>query len=192
MAENRTRYAILGALTLEPMSGYDLKRFADESVAHFWAESYGQIYPILKQLVAEKLIAPTTRKRTGPRDRVAYAITDRGREVLRRWLSEPAEHQTMRIEILLKLFFARNAAPGDAIRVVESFRGDYLAKLGRYEGTEAHLRAERAEHADLPYWLMTLSYGRHVTRALVAWADETIAALRRLEGEPRSGQKRPS
>jgi len=186
VAENRTRYAILGALTLEPMSGYDLKRFADESVAHFWAESYGQIYPILKQLVAEKLIAPTTRKRTGPRDRVAYAITDRGREVLRGWLSEPAEHQIGRIEILLKLFFARNAAPGDAIRIVEAFRGDYLAKLGRYEGTEVRLRAERGDRADLPYWLMTLSYGRQISSALVAWADETIAALRRLARESNS------
>ena len=180
MAENRTRYAILGALTLKPMSGYDFKRFADESVAHFWAESYGQIYPILKQLAAEGLIAPATRKRSGPRERIAYTITDRGRQVLRQWLTEPAEHQIGRIEILLKLFFARNAPPGHAVRLVEEFRGDCLEKLGVYDATEAAIRGEHEGHADLPYWLMTLSYGRHVSNALVAWADETIAELKRL------------
>jgi PadR family transcriptional regulator, regulatory protein AphA len=191
VAENRTRYAILGALTLAPMSGYELKRFADESVAHFWAESYGQIYPILKQLLGDGLIAARPDRRSVARGRTVYAITERGREVLARWLAEPAEHQVRRIEILLKLFFARNAAPGDIVRVVERFRAEHLGRLARYDATEARLRAERGEHPDLPYWLITLSYGRHVSRGLVAWADETLAALRGV-AEPHSGRRPPA
>ncbi|MDH3629255.1 MAG: PadR family transcriptional regulator, partial [Acidobacteriota bacterium] len=42
-----SRYAVLGILTLEPMSGYDIKKFIETSVAHFWRESYGNIYPLL-------------------------------------------------------------------------------------------------------------------------------------------------
>ncbi len=180
MGENRTRYAILGALTLEPMSGYDIKRFADQSVAHFWGESYGQIYPILKQLRAERLITVDTERRGGSRRHVRYAITERGRQALAAWLTEPAEQQVRRIEILLKLFFARNAAPEGILRLVEEFRTEHVGRLQLYQDTEARLRAEHAGHADLPYWLMTLSYGAHVSRALVAWADETLAALKKL------------
>lgn len=180
MAENRTRYAILGALTLAPMTGYDIKRFADESVAHFWAESYGQIYPILKQLRAERLITGDTEQRAGPRRQVRYAITERGRQALAAWLAEPSEQQVRRIEILLKLFFARNAAPEVIVRLVEAFRTEHVGRLARYHATEARLHDEHAGHPDLPYWLMTLRYGRHVSRGLVAWADETLSALEKL------------
>ena len=33
---------------------------------------------------------------------------------------------------------------------------------------------------DLPYWLMTISYGRHRVQALLDWCDETIATLQKL------------
>ena len=48
--ENKSRYALLGMLSLQPMSGYDLKKFTEESTANFWQENYAQIYPILRQL----------------------------------------------------------------------------------------------------------------------------------------------
>ena len=32
-------HAILGFLSYEPMSGYDLKKLFDQSVAHFWPRS---------------------------------------------------------------------------------------------------------------------------------------------------------
>jgi len=34
-----------------------------------------------------------------------YALTEKGREILRRWLIEPVARQIGRHEILLKLFF---------------------------------------------------------------------------------------
>jgi PadR family transcriptional regulator AphA len=33
----------------------------------------------------------------------------------------------------------------------------------------------------LPYWLMTLNFGRHRSRAFVNWARETLEELERLE-----------
>jgi DNA-binding PadR family transcriptional regulator len=46
-----TAYVILGILGLGPHSGYDIKQLADLSTRHFWATSYGQIYPELKMLL---------------------------------------------------------------------------------------------------------------------------------------------
>jgi len=166
------------------MSGYDLKQFADESVRHFWAESFGQIYPILRRLEADGLVERQPGPPASGRERIVYAITDAGRAALVRWLGEPARHEVGRVEVLLKLFFARNGPPGTAERLLRGFRAEHEARLERYAAVDRHLRAERGEYPDLPYWLATLSYGRHMSHALVAWCDESLAAL---GGDPTTG-----
>jgi DNA-binding PadR family transcriptional regulator len=47
---------LLGLLTIEPMSGYDLGQNIRTSVGYMWNESYGQIYPNLKKLAVEGLV----------------------------------------------------------------------------------------------------------------------------------------
>ena len=65
MKDKKSKYAILGMLSIEPMSGYDIKKEIEESISNFWTESYGQIYPVLKSLVAEKLVTKTVQKGAG-------------------------------------------------------------------------------------------------------------------------------
>ena len=180
MRENRSQYAILGALTLKPMSGYDLKQFADGSIRHFWTESFGQIYPMLRRLESEGLVARLPEEPAGGRERIVYAITEAGRAALARWVAEPARSEIGRVEVLLKLFFARNGPPGTAGRLLKAFRAAHEARLERYAAVERGLRARRAGAPDLPYWLATLSYGRHLSEALLAWSEESLDAL---EGE---------
>jgi PadR family transcriptional regulator AphA len=180
MRENRSRYAVLGALTIAPMSGYDLRTFFDQSVRFFWTESYGQIYPILKQLSAEKLVAPAAQSAGGgthPR-RTVYAITARGRAALAEWLAEPVDQQVGRIEILLKLFFAPEGDPASARDHVAAFREYHVARLAQFDAVETRIRREHAGRSELPYWLLTLSYGQHVSRALLAWCDEAERTVR--------------
>lgn len=188
---------MLGALTVAPMSGYDLKRFFEESVSFFWAESYGQIYPILKQLRSEGLVTATgagaaargTRgagQAAPSQRRTVYSITPGGRRVLAAWLGEPAEHQVGRIEVLLKLFFARQGEPGGAAGLIDDFRAHHEARLTTYAATEARLRGEHADRPDAPYWLLALSYGQHVSRALLAWCDEADARVRTAGERPRA------
>ena len=66
---------LLGLLTIEPMSGYDLGQTIRASVGHFWNESYGQIYPNLKKLAAGGFVSSKTERRKGKPDRQVYSIT---------------------------------------------------------------------------------------------------------------------
>ena len=181
MRENRSRYAVLGALTIAPMSGYDLRAFFDQSVRFFWNESYGQIYPILKRLAAEGLVVAAAPRAAGggvhPR-RTVYQITPRGRAALAEWLGEPIEQEVGRIEILLKIFFATEGEPDAARTHVEAFREYHLTRLARFDAVEERIRREHADRAELPYWLLALSYGQHVSRALVAWCEEAEQTVR--------------
>lgn len=88
MKDRKSKYAILGMLSIEPMSGYDIKKEIQESISYFWTESYGQIYPVLKSLVAEKLVTKTVQKGVGKPDRHVYSLTERGRKELQTWLAE--------------------------------------------------------------------------------------------------------
>jgi DNA-binding PadR family transcriptional regulator len=47
---NQTELAILGGLSIEPMTGYALRENIRNVLGHFWSESYGQIYPTLTEL----------------------------------------------------------------------------------------------------------------------------------------------
>jgi len=69
---SRTIYAVLGFLTVRPMSGYDIKKAVEVSIANFWTESYGQIYPVLKRLTEQGLVekSDTETKRQAPAPRV--------------------------------------------------------------------------------------------------------------------------
>lgn len=50
------RYAILGLLNRKSMTGYDLSKEFQTSLAEFWHAKHSQIYPELKSLAEDGLI----------------------------------------------------------------------------------------------------------------------------------------
>jgi DNA-binding PadR family transcriptional regulator len=175
--ENKSKYALLGILNMCPGSGYDIKKFMERSTSNFWSESYGQIYPILKQLEKEGLATSQTEKQEGKPERYVYSLTDKGLEELRRWLTEPIEHTVERNELLLKLFFGRQNTVADNIEHVKQFRSLQEQLLRKYHGIEEYLKANCAEDADLCYSLITVRYGILRCQALLNWCGETIDRL---------------
>lgn len=179
---NRSRYTVLACLSVRPMSGYDIKQFLERTVAHFWSESFGQIYPTLKQLEAEGLIR-TEIEAGGPsgRDRRVHTLTEAGLEALRGWLVEPPEPDVPRYELSLKLFFGDQLAVADAAGHVRAHRDRHEEVLARYRESEARLEAELAGSPRLPYWLAVLRGGIRYSAMVVEWCDETLAALDALD-----------
>lgn len=175
-AQTSTDFAILGMLTLKPMSGYELRRTVGRSIAHFWSESYGQLYPSLKKLEAAKLV--TRRTEAGQkRDKHVYAITPAGVGKLREWLAQPPKPQPPRSELLLKLFFlSPGEAPVSATHVRRA-RDRALEELTHLGYVEEQLRSEHAGHPQLEQWLITLNFGRHRLEGMIRWGEETLESL---------------
>lgn len=177
---NTSRYALLGLLSLGPRSGYDLKKLIDGSIAHFWSESFGQIYPILRRLEAEGLARRRSERQNGKPDRQVYSLTSKGEAELQRWLQQPARPEGFRSELLLKLFLGAHVPLDATVRQVQEFRRRQHALLATYTALERRLRTESRRHPDLPYWLMTLGYGQRRAAALARWSDEALTTLDRL------------
>jgi PadR family transcriptional regulator AphA len=177
---NKTRYAILGMLTLRPMSGYDIKKSMQRSTNYFWMESDGQLYPILRQLEQETLVK-VKKEMHGARARKVYSLTKKGREALVKWFTMPNELPVLRSELMLKLFFGQHASKGVNIKHLENYRRELCASKERCEMGIKHLKTEHKDDLNQPYWLMTVRRGFIVTDAMIKWCDETLASLKRLQ-----------
>lgn len=193
MKETKSKYAVLGMLSICPMSGYDIKKRVGESISNFWSESYGQIYPILKRLVDEESVTKTVERQSGKPDRHVYALTERGRKELHRWLAEGVVPKIERNEFLLKLFFGEEVAVPTNIKHVEKYRELQLHLLEKYAAVEQEIKTKHADDSNLSYWLMTLGYGQHVSQALLRWCDETLLTLNKIKKvtrKPRSSEQK--
>ncbi|MEP6640845.1 MAG: PadR family transcriptional regulator, partial [Gaiellales bacterium] len=132
-------WVVLGLIAQKPCSGYDIKRNVDLSIRHFWAASYGQIYPELKRLEEAGWIIGDQVPRGG-RARSVYRITGTGSDALRAWFSARETRIELRDESLLRLFFADTLplekALGQLAARREGYRQmlDYLESLD--DGTE--------------------------------------------------------
>jgi Predicted transcriptional regulators len=74
--------AILGFLSIEPASGYGLRKIFLNTAARGYSASPGAIYPALQRLEAEGFIEGTVEKRDTLRPRMVYSLTGRGKEEL--------------------------------------------------------------------------------------------------------------
>lgn len=182
MQDSRTAYVILGMLSIEPnRSGYDLRKAIESSVSYFWNESYGQIYPTLKRLAADGLIAPTETAPNGRRQRQQYSITPAGETALRSWLALPFQNDPPRNEFLLKLFFGKEAGPAVFSAQIADLQERNRRSLAMMTNIDSLLRKENADNPNQPYWLLTLGLGMAMTRAALKWGETALTSLAELE-----------
>jgi PadR family transcriptional regulator AphA len=176
--ENRTRYVVLGMLAAAPMSGYGLRQAIAGSVGHFWQESYGQLYPTLRALAAERLVdARATRGGPG-RAGAVYHLTARGRAALAAWLALPPVLEPQRNEMLLKVFFA-GAVPAEVTaRNLERVAALVRAQREQLEAIALHMDSIEVPHPDAPFWRLTLDFGLVFTRTALEWIDHAQQVLR--------------
>ncbi len=176
---------LLGLLTVEPMSGYDLGQSIQASIGFFWNESYGQIYPNLKKLAAAGLVTAKTEKQKGKPDRQVYSITPRGRAHLEKWLAVDPQPEVPRNELLLKLFFGVQASPETVIGYVERMANRERAYLDKFTQIERELMSQMQRYPDVPYWRMAARFGQLELEAHLRWAEETLTVLRKMEASRR-------
>lgn len=178
---SQTKFAVLGLLTLGPMSGYDLKKAGERSLSHFWHESYGNLYPRLAELQADGLVTARKEHRDRAPDAIVYRITPLGRREWAAWLREPAAVERVRSELLLKLFFGAQAPVQSAIDQVLAYRAQQEIVRDTYVVLEARVREELQETADAPFRLMTLRRGQLLTEARLCWCEEALETLARMK-----------
>jgi DNA-binding PadR family transcriptional regulator len=123
MALKPSSFLILGLIRAGMTSGYAIKRFIEQQrMSIFWATTFAQIYPELAQLEAGGYVSHRDDPQ-GARPRRAYSLTPKGERALMAWLRrERIPSMELRDEGLLRLAFADNLPPAEAIGLVGRLR----------------------------------------------------------------------
>jgi DNA-binding PadR family transcriptional regulator len=180
--ENKTKYIILGLLSHEPQTGYDIRQTAERAIGNFWSDiSFGQIYPTLKKLEKQKLVSMKSEVEEGQRLKKVYSITGKGRDVLHDWLQNPSDSEIYKLDILLKLYFGAQGRIEDSIDNVRAFRAKYQELGDLYDAYEKNLKKTLHNQPDHQFILLTLRYGQHLVRANLDWAEETLKTLESMK-----------
>lgn len=166
-----TAYVILGMVSREPRSGYEIKALVDNSTRFFWAASYGQIYPELKRLAEAGLVEGADSPR-GERRRTVYAISPAGEAALREWLRQPPRTYETRDEGLLKLFFAGALPRDEAAQILTAMREHRAGLAERLRSMEPKV----LEKED-PYPSMVLRAGIEFNEWFAGWCERMEAQL---------------
>lgn len=163
-------YVLLGLLSHEPMTGYEMKKRLDTSLRFFWGGSYGSIYPTLNQLEKEGKVTKENTSSNG-REKISYSITVTGKEALKEWLRKPAEKDELRYETLLKLFFGNETGFDGAKEHIERFeekcKGElqilymFAENLSHYLGEDTH-----------KYYYLTVQFGIKTYESYLEWCKE--------------------
>ena len=93
--EKRINMVILGLLSHEDLTGYDMKKRIDSSIGFFWNGSFGNIYPSLKEMEEGSLIKSAGAS-VGGREKIVYHITAQGKRALKEWLKEDQASNELR------------------------------------------------------------------------------------------------
>ena len=123
-----TSYAILGLLGVRDWTSYELAKQVQRSLNWFWPRAERKLYDEPRRLVADGL-ATARQEATGKRPRTVYAITDSGREEMRRWLGEPPERRSVEFPAMLKVFFADAGSTGQLSATLDTIADEASDRL---------------------------------------------------------------
>src|SRR4051795_985345 len=130
-------HAVLAALLEGEVSGYELSKRFDVSVANFWTATPQQLYRELERLEKDGLIeARVVEQERRPNKRV-WRVTEAGDEELYEFTTRPARPPALRDDLLVKLQ-AVDAGDQEAVRVALEERLSHArAKLALYDRIRA-------------------------------------------------------
>ncbi len=143
-------YAILGLLSREALSGYDLTGRMKGRVGYFWSARHSQIYPELARLEEGGYVTHSVVEQQERPDKKVYRITAEGLSALKEWVVQPPEPKPSRDELVLKAYSVWLADPEEAATLFRGEESRHEEQLAHYEELGAWMKGEWGEELIRP------------------------------------------
>lgn len=177
-------HAILGFLDFRPMSGYDLKKYFDQSIAHFWSATKSHIYQALEKLEQDGFVVSHIIPQEGKPNRREYQITETGRAELRRWLTSPLPPGQLREGWLIQVFFSHQSTNEEIAALLEARMQAIRERLAFYRTVVQEVVAQNAERVGIErarqLWQITLDHGIDYYEFEIAWLEKLLERINEL------------
>ncbi|PKO13040.1 MAG: PadR family transcriptional regulator [Chloroflexi bacterium HGW-Chloroflexi-10] len=120
-------YAILGLLSWQPFSGYDLKRIFEDSPVYHWSGNNNQIYRTLVNLHNEGLVERDIQQQESLPARKVYSLTPQGHNALRHWLNSTPSLPLRKHEFLIQLGWADQLSSAELDSLLSNYEDEVFA-----------------------------------------------------------------
>ena len=145
---------LLGFLMDGEKTGYEIKKYMENSTHYFFNTGFSSIYPKFKKLEKEGCVQVSQKIRNGKLNKM-YALTDQGRQTFLTWLKAKPEISRIRDEALLKVFFFDHLEGDKITSQLEGYIKDLKDQIQTLEAIQ-----ERFSSYDLEPWkTTTLEFG---------------------------------
>jgi DNA-binding PadR family transcriptional regulator len=177
--------AILLGLLRDPMSGYDLKKEFENGLAHIWSVNLSQIYPTLKNMMAEGWVTNETASSDLGPSRIIYQRTKAGEAKVIEWLKKGPLETNERFHHIAQTYFLYELK--DNAQAIAFFQ-NHLAQLETWQSTmEAINQFWRQGQDDsffkalppedfFPY--LTLDLGLRKNKSQIDWCNDCINRIK--------------
>lgn len=122
-------HAILGLLSVNPLSGYDIKKMFEGSAALYWSGNNNQIYKTLIKLHQEGLVSREVQIQTSSPTRKIYSLTEAGLAELRRWVFTNPEIPQVRNTFLIQLAWADSLTAAELEDLLARYESEIRVQL---------------------------------------------------------------
>ncbi|HEY5987668.1 MAG TPA: PadR family transcriptional regulator [Streptosporangiaceae bacterium] len=182
--------AVLGLLHETPMHGYELRKRLNALLGTFRAFGYGSLYPCLKDLLAQGLIAEEEpagppKPLAGRRSKIVYRLTAEGKERLQDLLGQSGPAAWDDDGFGVRFAFFGLTRQDIRLRILEGRRTRLEERLDGVRAAMARTR-ERVDR----YTLELHRHGLESVEREVRWLNELIASERE-SGEETSRHAKP-
>lgn len=172
-------FAILGLLSWQPLSGYDLKKIIAESELFYWSGNNNQIYNSLVELHKDGLVTQKVQQQESLPAKKIYSITEAGRGELEGWLHTNPELPDIRSSFLIQLAFAGTLPGADLDALLTKYEEEIAAQV-RMRQTR-HARPDAAPNRTRQEQYIWEKINERLIAAYaceLAWVREVRAGLR--------------
>lgn len=198
------RHSLMAILTAEDMTGYDLVKYYDGTVAHLWSAPHSQIYPELRKMEADGLVAATEVARGQKATKRVYSITEQGFDELRRWALAPHTPPPERDLAHLKAAYIEWGSYETARRQLQNHLNRWTELLNQWQMVVSDVdrggvpllmkrlqtRPPEEHEAIIAFKRFAFKGTIYRAEAEIRWATEGLALVDRLEaaGVPLTGE----
>ncbi|MGE5370749.1 MAG: DUF4180 domain-containing protein [Solirubrobacterales bacterium] len=167
--------AILGLLSWQPLSGYDLKKLFADSPILPWSGNNNQIYKTLVQLLDDGLVSNEVYHSAHAPLKKIYSITESGRAALREWLVSEPEPPELRNTFLIRLSWADQLGTDALDEMVDQYESVIQAQLAMHrEQLRRGMKAPDRTARETYLWEM-------IAENTASWYEHELAWIGRLK-----------
>ena len=169
---------ILGLLSHEDLTGYEIKKRIDGAIGFFWKGSFGNIYPALNDMEKQGLVKKSGGDKSSGREKFFYHITKKGSDALKAWITEERAINEIKYETLLKIYFGGATDRKTTVRNIEIFEEQARQSLAVLRVYKENLEKVLDKEDHVHYYL-TVTFGIDSYEAYLKWCDRAKKLLKK-------------